>query len=65
MAAPASAKEEAIRLLGSLPEDASWDDVHYAFYIAELRRRGIEESAAGKKVSHDEARRRFGLASMA
>jgi len=50
-------KEEAKKLIDSLPEQASWDDVMYEFYVKKKLGKALEEAAAGKVVSHEAAKR--------
>lgn len=61
MAASQSVKEEARKIVESLDDNASWDDLYYAMYVHELRQRGAAESALGKKRTLAEVRRHFGL----
>ena len=62
-----SAKTEARRLVDALPDDATWDDVMYRLYVRQSIERGLEDSDAGRTVSHDEVqqllRDRFGIGS--
>jgi predicted transcriptional regulator len=54
-----SAKAEVIRSLARLPEDASAEDIEYRVYVVLKVLRAFAESAAGNKVSHEEARERL------
>ncbi len=56
-------KTEAQRLVQSLPDDASWDDVMYRIYVRQCIDSGIADADAGNVVPVDEVRRRFGLLS--
>ena len=60
-----SAKAEARRLVDALPDDATWDDVMYRLYVRQSIERGLEDSDAGRTVSHDEVKQllrdRFGI----
>ena len=62
-----SAKTEARRLVDALPDDATWNDVMYRLYVRQSIERGLEDSDAGRTVSHDEVqqllRDRFGIGS--
>jgi len=40
----ASAKEEIRKMLDSLPDDASWEDVQYAIYVRQRIERAREEA---------------------
>ncbi|CAN5341461.1 hypothetical protein BH10PLA2_BH10PLA2_23030 [soil metagenome] len=56
-----SIKEEARRLVERLPDDATWEDLHYEIHFRQSVEAGIKASDEGRVVSHEEARRRFGL----
>ena len=55
-------RSEAHRLIGSLPEGATWDDVMYRVYVRQCIEAGIQDAEAGRVVDVEEVRRRFGLA---
>jgi hypothetical protein len=52
-------KEEAKRLIDSLPDHATWDDLMYQLYVKMKIARAIEAAEAGDVVSHEEAKRRI------
>lgn len=54
-------KSEARRLIDTLPDDATWDDVMYRVYVRQSIESGIEDADAGRVVDVDEVRRQFGL----
>jgi predicted transcriptional regulator len=54
-------KNEARRLVEDLPEDATWDDLMYKIYVRQAIEAGIRDAEAGRVVSVDEVRARFGL----
>ena len=54
-------KSEARRLIDTLPDDATWDDVMYRVYVRQSIQSGIEDADAGRVVDVDEVRRQFGL----
>ena len=56
-------KLEAKRLVESLPDDVSWDDIMYRIYVRQCVNAGIADADAGRVVPVDEVRRRFGLSS--
>ena len=55
----ATAKEEVRRLLESLPDDASLEDVRYSIYVRERIERGRREASEGKVIQRDEVERRL------
>ncbi len=57
----ATVKEEILRLVERLPEDATWEDVQYQIYFRQTIEAGLADSTAGRIVPQDEARRRFTL----
>ena len=49
-----SAKEEIRKMLDTLPDDATWEDVQYSIYIRERIERGRREADEQKIVEQDE-----------
>jgi hypothetical protein len=58
---PTNVKDEAHRLIEQLPDDATWEDLQYQIYFRQAVEAGLKDANEGRKVSLDEARRRFGL----
>ena len=56
-----SIKSEAHRLIDTLPDDATWDDVMYRVYVRQCIDAGTGNADADRVVEVDEVRRRFGL----
>lgn len=56
------AKETAKRVIDSLPDEATMDDIIHALYLDMKFSRGEQEIRRGKGVTHDEAKRKLGLA---
>jgi predicted transcriptional regulator len=52
-------KEEALRLIHSLPEATSWDDIIYQMYVRKKIERGIEAAEQGRVVAHDQVKKQF------
>ena len=52
-------KEEALKLVDGLSEEASWDDVIYQMYVRKKIEKGIEAANKGQVVAHDEVKRKF------
>jgi hypothetical protein len=57
----AAVKQEAKRLVDELPDDATWDDLMYTIYVRQSIEAGIRDADAGRVLSVDEVRTRFGL----
>lgn len=56
-----SIKHEAGRILNSLSDDATWDDLMEQIYVRQTIEAGIRDSDAGRTVDVKEVRKRFGL----
>ncbi len=56
-----SLKQEAQRLVESLPDEATWEDLMYRIYVRQAIEAGLEDSRAGRTVEVAEVRARFGL----
>jgi hypothetical protein len=55
----ATTKEEIRRILDTLPDDASWEDVQYSIYVRERVERGQREADQEKLVDQDEVELRM------
>ncbi len=54
-------KTDALRIVDSLPDNATWDDLMYRIYVRQCVESGIADAEAGRVVDVSEVRRRFGL----
>ncbi len=54
-------KEQARRLLESLPDSATWEDPMHRIYVRQAIEAGIKDSDEGRTVDVKEVRGRFGL----
>jgi hypothetical protein len=52
------AKEEARKIIDSLPEQATWDDIMYQFYIKRKVEVSLKAYEEGKVVPHEDVIRR-------
>ena len=52
-------KEEAIKLISSLPEHVTWDDIMYEFYVKRKIAVALKAAEDGRVVSHEEVKKRF------
>jgi hypothetical protein len=50
----ATVKEEVRRMVESLPDDASWEDIQYSIYVRERVERGRREAEQEKLIDQDE-----------
>ena len=55
----ATAKEEVRRMLDTLPEDATLEDVQYSIYVRERIERARREADEGKLIDQDEVEARM------
>ncbi len=53
------AKEEAKRLIDKLPDQASWNDIMYEFYVRKKLDIALKAAEEGRVVSHEEVKKRF------
>lgn len=60
MAASATPKQEAERLLRHLPDDSTLEDIQYHLYVLEKIRHGRADVAAGRTYTNEEAKKRLG-----
>jgi predicted transcriptional regulator len=54
-----TAKEDARQLIESLPDNATWDDLMYEFYVRQKIDAGIQAADEGRVVPHEEVKKRF------
>ena len=54
-----SAKQEAQKVLDTLPEEASLEDIQYHLYVLQHVERARQDVEAGRTVSEGEAERRM------
>jgi hypothetical protein len=54
-------KEEARRLVESLPDEATWDDLMHRIYVRQAIEAGLADSQAGRSRDVKDVRARFGL----
>ena len=54
-------KEEAAKLVASVPDDATWDDLMYEIYVRQAIDSGLADADAGNMTSIEDVRKEFGL----
>jgi predicted transcriptional regulator len=54
-----SAKEEVRRILESLPDDATLEDIQYRIYVRQAIAAGLRDIDQGRVVSQEEVERRM------
>lgn len=53
------AKEEVRRLIDQLPDDASFEDIHYHIYVCQKIERGLKDVEEGRLADQQEIERRM------
>jgi len=51
------AKQEALKAIGKLPEDADMDEIMYRLYVLDKIRKGQQAADEGRSISHEELKR--------
>ena len=54
-----TAKEEAIKTISRLPEEASWDEIMYKIYVKRKIEEGLKAADEGRTRSHEEVKEIF------
>jgi predicted transcriptional regulator len=49
-----TAKQGAVALINSLPDDVSIEEIHYRLYVLEHIRAGLADIEAGREIPHEE-----------
>jgi hypothetical protein len=57
--AMATAKEEIRRMIETLPDDVTWEDLQYSIYVRERVDRGRREADQENLLGHDEVETRM------
>jgi len=52
-------KEEVQRLLETLPDETSFEDIHYHIYVQQAIRRGREAAQRGELLDQEEVEKRM------
>lgn len=52
-----SVKDEARKLIEQLPNQTTWDDVMYEFYVKKKLSVALEDADEGRLVAHDAVRK--------
>jgi len=59
MSAMDTPKAEVQRLLATLPEEISFEDIHYHIYVQQALRRGQDSASRGELVEQDDVEKRM------
>jgi len=52
-------KEEAKKLIDKLPDQATWDDIMYEFYVKKKLAIALKSAQEGNVVSHKQVKKRL------
>ena len=52
-------KDEAKEIIDNLPEQATWDDIMYQFYVKTKIAASIKAAEEGNVISHEDVKKRF------
>ena len=52
-------KTEAKRLIDQLPDQSTWDDIMYEFYVRQKIETALDAAQKGKVISHEEVKKRI------
>ncbi|WP_244270435.1 hypothetical protein [Proteiniborus ethanoligenes] len=52
------AKDDARKIIESLPEHATWDDIMYQFYVKKKITNSLEAAEEGRIMAHEDVRKR-------
>ena len=53
------AKSDALKLIESLPDDCTWEEIKYRVYVHDAIESGLADVEAGRVVPAEEAKRRI------
>lgn len=54
-----TAKDEAIKTIAMLPEEASWDEIMYKIYVKRKIEEGRAAADEGRSIPHEEVKEMF------
>ena len=52
-------KDEAKKIIDSLPEQATWEDIMYQFYVKKKIAASLKAAEEGNVISHDDVKKRL------
>ena len=52
------AKDDARKIIDNLPEQATWDDIMYQFYVRKKITASLEAAEEGRIMTHDDVKKR-------
>jgi hypothetical protein len=52
-------KEEARKIIDNMPEQATWDDIMYQFYVKKKIMVSLKAAEDGNIISHEDAKKRL------
>ena len=61
----ATPRELALKVIGKLPENATWKEIRYAIYVKHMIEEGLKDVREGRTVPHSEILKEFGVSVVA
>ncbi len=55
-----TAKEKALKVIESLPESVSFEEILEELYVQDKIEQGLADEKAGRVISHEDAKQRLG-----
>jgi len=52
-------KKQALQMIKSLPEKATWDDIMYEIYVRKKVEAGVTAADQGQVMHHEDVKKRF------
>lgn len=52
------AKDDARKIIENLPEQATWDDIMYQFYVKKKISNSLEAAEEGRTITHEDVKKR-------
>lgn len=52
------AKDDARKIIENLPEQATWDDIMYQFYVKKKVTNSLEAAEEGRTMTHEDVKKR-------
>lgn len=54
-----TAIDEAKKIIETLPETATWDDIMYEFYVKQKLRSALDAEKEGRVLTHEDVKKRL------
>lgn len=54
-------KDEARKVIDTLPDNVTWGDIVYELHVREKIAAGLKDADEGRVISHEEMKKHFGI----